>query len=33
MNFETKTYDIPSPEEITLTGSYIMHKFEVYQVI
>ncbi len=33
MNFGTKTYDIPSPEEITLTGSYIMHKFEVYQVI
>ena len=33
MYFGTKTYDIPSPEEITLTGSYIMHKFEVYQVI
>ena len=32
-NFGTKTYDIPSIEEITLTSTYIMNKFEVYQVI
>ena len=32
-NFGTKTYDIPSIEEITLTNTYIMNKFEVYQVI
>ena len=29
----TKTYDISSIEEITLTNTYIMNKFEVYQVI
>ena len=32
-NFGTKTYDIPSIEEITLTNTYVMNKFEVYQVI
>ena len=32
-NFSTKTYDIPSIEEITLTNTYVMNKFEVYQVI
>ena len=32
-NFKTKTYDIPSIEEITLTNTYVMNKFEVYQVI
>ena len=32
-NFGTKTYDIPSIEEITLTQTYIMNKFEVYQVL
>ncbi len=32
-NFVAKTYDIPSIEEITLTNTYIMNKFEVYQVI
>ena len=31
-NFGTKTYDIPSIEEITLTNTYVMNKFEVYQV-
>ena len=32
-NFGTKTYDIPTIEEITLTKTYIMNKFEVYQVL
>ena len=32
-NFGTKTYDINSLDEITLTNTYIMNKFEVYQVI
>ena len=32
-NFGTKTYDIPNIEEITLNNTYIMNKFEVYQVI
>jgi len=32
-NFGTKTYDIPSIEEITLTSTYVMNKFEVYQVL
>ena len=32
-NFGTKTYDIPAIEEITLTNTYVMNKFEVYQVI
>jgi hypothetical protein len=32
-NFGTKTYDINSIEEITLTKTYVMNKFEVYQVI
>ena len=31
--FGTKTYDINSIEEITLTKTYVMNKFEVYQVI
>ena len=32
-NSNSKTYDITSIEEITLTKTYIMNKFEVYQVI
>ena len=31
-SFSTKTYDIPTIEEITLTNTYIMNKFKVYQV-
>ena len=32
-SFGTKTYDIHSIDEITLTNTYIINKMEVYQVI
>ena len=33
LNFMTKTYDIGSIDEITLSSNYIINKMEVYQVL
>ena len=33
LNFKSKTYDIQSIDEITLSNNYIINKMEVYQVL
>ena len=33
LNFGTKTYDINSIDEITLSSNYVINKMEVYQVL